>query len=52
MGRGDSRTKKGKIFQGSFGNTRPQRVKEGAAVAVAEKPAKAAKKAPKAKKEA
>ena len=27
MGRGDKRTKKGKIFAGSFGNSRPQRVK-------------------------
>lgn len=25
MGRGDKRTKKGKIFAGSFGNSRPQR---------------------------
>lgn len=23
MGKGDKRTKKGKIFQGSFGNSRP-----------------------------
>lgn len=27
MGRGDKRTKKGKIFAGSFGNSRPQRTK-------------------------
>ncbi len=26
MGRGDSRTRRGKIFKGSFGNTRPQKV--------------------------
>lgn len=25
MGRGDKKTKKGKIFQGSFGKTRPAR---------------------------
>ena len=25
MGRGDKRTKKGKIFAGSFGNSRPQK---------------------------
>lgn len=28
MGRGDSRTRKGKIFAGSFGNARPARVKK------------------------
>ena len=28
MGRGDKRTKKGKIFAGSFGNSRPQRTKQ------------------------
>lgn len=26
MGRGDSRTRRGKIFKGSFGNTRSQKV--------------------------
>jgi 30S ribosomal protein S31 len=26
MGRGDKRTKKGKIFKGSFGNSRPKAV--------------------------
>lgn len=26
MGRGDKKTKKGKIFKGSFGKTRPARV--------------------------
>ncbi|MBX7223059.1 MAG: 30S ribosomal protein THX [Blastocatellia bacterium] len=28
MGRGDKRTKKGKIFAGSFGKTRPQKKKK------------------------
>jgi 30S ribosomal protein S31 len=32
MGRGDKRTKKGKIFKGSFGKTRPAKVKKKAAV--------------------
>jgi 30S ribosomal protein S31 len=27
MGKGDKRTKRGKIFQGSHGNTRPKSVK-------------------------
>jgi len=31
MGRGDKKTKKGKIFQGSFGKSRPARVKKKAA---------------------
>ena len=26
MGRGDKKTKKGKIFKGSFGNSRPAKV--------------------------
>jgi 30S ribosomal protein S31 len=26
MGRGDKKTKKGKIFKGSFGKTRPARI--------------------------
>ena len=43
MGRGDKRTKKGKTFAGSFGNSRPQRVK----VDTAPKKAKKAKKAKK-----
>ena len=30
MGRGDNRTKKGKIFQGSYGNSRPQKKKSAA----------------------
>lgn len=49
MGRGDIKTKKGKIFAGSFGKTRPAKVAKatGAAKASADKPAatkKAAKK--------
>lgn len=47
MGRGDKKTKKGKIFMGSFGKTRP--AKSAKKVAVAKK-AKAA--APAAKKKA
>ena len=30
MGRGDKKTKKGKIFKGSFGKTRPARVTKAA----------------------
>jgi 30S ribosomal protein S31 len=29
MGRGDARTRKGKIFKGSYGKTRPHRAKKG-----------------------
>jgi 30S ribosomal protein S31 len=53
MGRGDKKTRKGKIFAGSFGNSRPHKVKQ-ATVVVAqaetkeEKPKKA--RAPKAAK--
>ena len=46
MGRGDKRTKKGKITAGSFGNSRPQKVKKAAAKKAAPKKA-AAKKAAK-----
>ena len=28
MGKGDKRTRKGKIYKGSYGKTRPQRVKK------------------------
>lgn len=45
MGRGDIKSKKGKIFSGSFGKTRPAKAKK----AVAAKPAAAAKKAAKKK---
>jgi 30S ribosomal protein S31 len=31
MGRGDKKSKKGKIFKGSFGKSRPARVKKKAA---------------------
>ena len=31
MGRGDKKTKKGKIFQGSFGKSRPHKAKKKAA---------------------
>jgi len=40
MGRGDKRTKKGKIFAGSFGNSRPQRVKSTVVPKVAKKATK------------
>ena len=44
MGRGDIRSKKGKIAAGSYGNSRPHKVKEKPAEAKAEKePAKAKK---------
>ena len=33
MGRGDKKTKKGKTFKGSFGKSRPARVKKAAATA-------------------
>jgi len=44
MGKGDKKTRRGKLFMGSYGNTRPKKdvKKVEAAVAVAEKP-KAAK---------
>jgi 30S ribosomal protein S31 len=42
MGRGDKRTAKGKRFKGSFGNSRPQRVKKKAAAKSAKKATKAA----------
>jgi 30S ribosomal protein S31 len=48
MGRGDSRTRKGKIFKGSYGNSRPR--KEENTYKPTEKPVKAEKaEAPKAK---
>ena len=31
MGRGDKRTRKGKIFKGSYGKSRPHKVKKAAA---------------------
>ncbi len=52
MGRGDIKTKKGKIFAGSFGKTRPAKVKKDTApkeaAPKAEKPVKAAPKKKKA----
>lgn len=42
MGKGDKKSKKGKIFKGSYGVTRPHKVKK----AVAAPAKKAAKKAP------
>lgn len=53
MGRGDKRTKKGKIFAGSYGVSRPHKPNKGAAAAAIEaaakkdKPAKAEKTATK-----
>lgn len=43
MGRGDKRTAKGKRFKGSFGNSRPARVKKKAAAAKGPKKEKVAK---------
>lgn len=37
MGRGDIKTKKGKIFAGSFGKSRPHKVKKATTAAVAPK---------------
>ena len=37
MGRGDKRTRKGKIFAGSFGKTRPQGKKKNTAAAAESK---------------
>ena len=34
MGKGDIKTRRGKIFNGSFGNTRPQKNKKATAVVV------------------
>ncbi len=39
MGRGDKKTKKGKIFKGSFGKTRPARATKAAKPAEAKKEA-------------
>jgi 30S ribosomal protein S31 len=43
MGKGDKRTRRGKIFAGSFGKTRPRHKKKNVAPAV-EEPTKAKKK--------
>lgn len=39
MGRGDKKTKKGKIFKGSFGKTRPARIAKTAKPAIEKKEA-------------
>ena len=49
MGKGDKRSRKGKIFAGSFGKTRPKRKK---AVPTAAEPAQAEKPAPRSRKKA
>lgn len=51
MGRGDKRTRKGKTFKGSFGNSRPQNAKKTTVVA-ADAPVKKVAKAKVAKPEA
>ena len=43
MGKGDKRTRRGKIFAGSFGKSRPKYKKPQFAAAAAEKPAKKTK---------
>lgn len=43
MGRGDKRSRKGKIFAGSFGNSRTQRTKSAAVAPTAVKKEKVAK---------
>ncbi len=50
MGKGDKRTKRGKITIGSYGKSRPHKVASAAAPVVAAAPAKAAAAAPKADK--
>ena len=47
MGKGDKKTRKGKIFKGSFGKTRPQKVKKAAPAKAAAKKKAPAKKAAK-----
>ena len=44
MGRGDIKTKKGKIFAGSFGKTRPAKTKDAHVAPKAEAPAAETKK--------
>jgi 30S ribosomal protein S31 len=41
MGKGDRRTKRGKIYRGSYGNTRPKKKKQRSQAAAAAKAAKA-----------
>jgi len=45
MGRGDIKTKKGKIFSGSFGKSRPAKAAKKVVAAAAKKKATAKKKA-------
>jgi 30S ribosomal protein S31 len=48
MGKGDKKTRRGKLFMGSYGNTRPKnqpvKAEKAAAVVVAEKPKSKGKK--------
>lgn len=44
MGRGDIRSRKGKIAAGSYGNSRPAKLVKSTAAATEEKPAAKAKK--------
>ena len=44
MGKGDQRSKRGKIFAGSFGKTRPRKRRKHEAPAAAAKPAPAPRK--------
>ena len=41
MGKGDKRTKRGKIFKGSYGKTRPQRQDKKDAPSAAKRPGRA-----------
>lgn len=41
MGKGDRRTKRGKIYRGTYGNTRPKKKKQRSQAAAAAKAAKA-----------
>lgn len=50
MGKGDKKSRKGKIFMGSYGKTRPRKRKKSAAPAAAAKKKAPAKKAAKAAK--
>lgn len=44
MGKGDKRSRRGKIFAGTFGKTRPKHKKKVVVAAAAEEPPKAKKK--------
>jgi 30S ribosomal protein S31 len=41
MGKGDRRTKRGKIYRGTYGNTRPKKKKQRSQAAAAARAAKA-----------